>query len=84
MLTPIPRVVVRTIATDSLRSMVSVSFSRPCQDGDGRRQAFDEVYLGFLHLIQELAGIGGEGLDVLALPLGVDRVEGERRFAGAA
>ena len=53
-------------------------------DGDGRRKTFDEVHLRLLHLIQELAGIGGETLDVFALALGVDGVKRERRLAAAA
>ena len=53
-------------------------------DGDGRRKALDEVHLRLLHLVEELPGVGGEALDVFALALGVDGVEGERRFAAAA
>ena len=52
-------------------------------DGDGRRQAVDLVDVRLLHHLQELAGIGRQRFDVAALALGVDRVEGERRFAGA-
>ena len=52
-------------------------------DGDGRRQPFDGVHVRLVHLLKKLAGVGREGLDVAALALGVDRVEGERRFAGA-
>jgi hypothetical protein len=48
-------------------------------DGDRGREALDEVDVGLVHLPQELAGVGGERLDVAALPLGVDGVEGERR-----
>ncbi len=36
-----------------------------------------------VHAVQELAGVGGEGLDVAPLALGVDGIEGERRLAGA-
>ena len=36
-----------------------------------------------LHHLQELAGVGREALDVAALPLGIDGVEGEARFARA-
>jgi len=35
----------------------------------------------FAHQLQELAGVGGERLDVAALAFGVDGVEGERAFA---
>ena len=46
-------------------------------DGDGRREAFDEVHVGLVHLAQERTGVGGQGLDVATLPFGEDRVEGE-------
>ncbi|CAB5028858.1 unannotated protein [freshwater metagenome] len=52
-------------------------------DRDGRREALDEVDVGLVHLAEELAGVGRQGFDVAPLPLGVDRVEGERRFARA-
>ena len=53
-------------------------------DGDGRAESLDLVDVGLLHEAEELARIGGEGLDVAALPLGVDGVEGEAAFAAAA
>ena len=52
-------------------------------DGDGGGEAVDGVDVGALHLVEELAGVGGEGFDVAALAFGVDGVEGERGFAGA-
>ena len=52
-------------------------------DGDRRRQAFEKVHIGLVHLPEELARIGRERLDIAPLPLGVDRVEGERRLAAA-
>jgi hypothetical protein len=52
-------------------------------DGDGGRQAVDLVDVRLLHHLEELAGIGRQRLDVAALALGIDRVEGERGFAGA-
>ena len=51
---------------------------------DGWRQAIDGIDVGALHLVEELAGVGGERFDVAALALGVDGVEGERGVAGAA
>jgi hypothetical protein len=36
-----------------------------------------------LHLAQELAGVGRQRLDVAALALGVEGVEGQRRLARA-
>src|SRR5665254_8862 len=45
--------------------------------GSGKSSlAFDTIYA------EELARVGGQGLDVAALALGVDGVEGERGFAG--
>ena len=52
-------------------------------DGDGRRDAIDLVHLGLFHALQELARVGGERFHVAPLALGIDGVEGQRRFAGA-
>ena len=52
-------------------------------DRDGRRQAVDLVDVRLLHLAEELAGVGAQALDVAALALGVDRVEGEAGLAAA-
>jgi hypothetical protein len=46
-------------------------------DRDGGGEALDRLDLGLLHHLQELPGVGGQGLDVAALPLGVDGVEGQ-------
>ena len=50
-------------------------------DRDRRRQAVDLVDIRLLHLAEELPGIGAQALDVAALALGVDRVEGQARLA---
>src|SRR3989454_8174590 len=47
------------------------------------REALDEVDVGLLHLSEKLPRVGGERLDVAALTLGVNRVEGERRLPGS-
>ena len=52
-------------------------------DGDRGGEPLDRVDVGLLHEPEELPGVGGERLDVAALPFGVDRVEGERALAGA-
>src|SRR5439155_115041 len=52
-------------------------------DGDGRGKSFDDVHFGTLHLTEELAGVGREPLDIPALPLGINRVEGKRRLPRA-
>ena len=52
-------------------------------DGDGRGEAVDLVDVGLLHLAQELPRIGGQRLDVAALALGVDGVEGQAGLAAA-
>ena len=53
-------------------------------DRDGRRDAVDPVGVGLVELLEELAGVGREGLDVPPLPLGVERVERQRALARAA
>ncbi len=50
-------------------------------DGDGGRQAVDEVDVRLLHLLEELAGVGGERFDIAPLSFGVNRVEGQRGLA---
>ncbi len=45
------------------------------------RETFDEIDIRLIHLAEELTGIGGERLDVAALPLRVDGIEGKRRLA---
>src|SRR5262249_4453992 len=52
-------------------------------DRDRRREAADRVVARLLHLAEELARVGRERLDVAALALGVERVEGERGLARA-
>ena len=52
-------------------------------DSDGWGEAVDEVNVWFFNTFQELACVGAERLDVAALALGVDGVEGEGTFAGA-
>src|SRR5207237_10580923 len=52
-------------------------------DGDRGRDAVDLIDLGFLHALQELPSVSGEGLDVAPLALGVDGVESEGGFAGS-
>ena len=47
-------------------------------------RALDVVHVRLLHLLEELAGVGREALHVLPLALGVERVERQRRLAGAA
>ena len=53
-------------------------------DGDGRRDVLDAVDRRLVHAVEELAGVRGEGLDVPALALGVQGVEGEGTLPGAA
>ncbi len=53
-------------------------------NGNGRAQTADEIDLGLFHLPQKLAGIGRETLHVTPLPLGIERIKGQRRFTTAA
>ena len=57
---------------------------RPLLDGDGRGEPLDGLHVGLVHLPDELSGISGKRLHIAPLPLGVDRVKGERRLSGAA
>ncbi len=47
-------------------------------------QPFDLIDVRLIHLAQELAGVGGQRLDITALAFGKDRIEGERTLAAAA
>ena len=52
-------------------------------DRDRRREPFDRVDVGLLHHLEELARVSREAFDVAPLALRIDRVEGQRRLAGA-
>ncbi len=52
-------------------------------DRDRRREPLDRVDVGLLHQPEELPRVRRQRLDITALPLGVDRVEGEARLARA-
>ena len=60
-----------------------VAARRLLLDGNGRRKPVDQVHIGLLHHLQKLPRIGRQALDIAALALGVDRVEGEARLARA-
>ena len=49
-------------------------------DADGRGEPADEIDIRLRQLPEELPGVVGEALDVAALPLGVQGVEGEGNF----
>ena len=68
---------------DGADGRARVARRRLLVDRDRRRQALDRVDVRLVHLPQELARVGRERLDVAALPLGVERVERERRLAGS-
>ena len=53
-------------------------------DRDRRTDAVDPIDVGLLHPLEELARVRRQRLDVAALPLGIDGVEGERRLARPA
>ena len=52
-------------------------------DRNGRGKPFDRIHVRLFHLLQELPGVGRQGLHVPPLPFREDRVEGERRLARA-
>jgi len=53
-------------------------------DGDRGRNPIDEVGLRLVHPLEELPRVRTESLDVTPLPLRIERIEGETRFAAAA
>ena len=50
----------------------------------GGRQAAEVIDVRLRQLAEELAGVARQRLDVAALALGIERVEGERAFARPA
>ena len=68
---------------DRADSRARVALGRLLVDRDRRRQALDRIDVGLVHLAQELPRVGRQRLDVAALPLRVDGVEGKARLAGA-
>jgi len=58
-----------------------VAAGRLLVDRNRRRQAVDMVDVRFLHLAEKLAGIRRQRFDIASLTLGIDGVEGQRRFA---
>ena len=62
---------------DGADGRARVAVGRLLVDRDRRRQALDEVDVGLVHLPEELPRVGRQRLDVAALALGEDRVEGE-------
>ena len=69
---------------DGADGRARVAAGRLLLDADGRRQAAEVIDVGLLQLAEELPGVAGQRLDVAALPLGVERVEGQRALARAA
>jgi len=53
-------------------------------NGDGRGDALNVVREGFIHPLEELAGVGTESLYIPPLSLGVDGIKGEAGLAAAA
>ncbi len=52
-------------------------------DRNGGREALDRIDVRLAGQLQELPRVGGKALDIAALSLGIDRVEGERGLARA-
>src|SRR5262249_35699777 len=70
--------------SDGADGRARVAGRRLLLDADRRRQPPEVIDVGLLHLPQELPRVARQRLDVAALPLGVERVEGQGTFAGAA
>jgi hypothetical protein len=52
-------------------------------NGYGRAKPFNVINVRFLHLPQELAGIGRKRFYIAALPLGIYGIESQGAFSGA-
>ena len=52
--------------------------------GDSRGKPLNEIHVRFVHLPEELAGIGGEGFYIAPLAFGINCIKGQRRLPGAA
>ena len=50
-------------------------------DGNSRRQAFNVIDIGLIHLAQELPGIGRQRFDIATLAFGVNRIKSQGRLA---
>ncbi len=53
-------------------------------DGNRWRHPLDLVHGGLVHAIEKLARVGAEGFHITPLPLGIQRVEHQRRLARTA
>ncbi len=58
--------------------------ARALLDGEHRGESVDEIDVGTLELVEHLTRLRREALHVLAVALGVDRVEGQRRLTRTA
>src|SRR5690606_17582130 len=54
----------------------------PLLDGNGGREAAEQIEVGLFQLLGELPGVGGHGVEETALALGEEDVEGEGGFSG--
>ena len=77
-----PQIIVNFRGSGDRRARIARGIFLP--DGHGGRDAGDFVDVRLFHALQELPRVSGERLDVAALPFGINGVEGQRRFAGAA
>ena len=68
---------------DGAHRRARVRGGRLLLDGNRRREAVDQIDVGLLHLLEKLARVGRQRLDIAPLPFGVNRVEGKGRLARA-
>jgi hypothetical protein len=52
-------------------------------NGNSRGETFDVIYVGFLHLAEELTGISRQRLNIASLTFGKDGIERQGGFARA-
>ena len=61
-----------------------VAAARALFERDGGGQALNEVHVGLFELVEELARVGGQALDIAAAALGIEGVEREAGLARPA
>jgi len=47
-------------------------------DSDGRGESRDQVHIRLIHPLKELTGVGAQAFHIPTMPLGINRVEGQR------
>ncbi len=69
---------------DRAHRRARIRAARFLRNGNRRTEAGNQVDVRLGHLPEKLPGEAGKALDIAALPLGIQRIEGQRAFARSA